>query len=261
MTQTVQPPAAALTEAAMAEAAMADGLAVAAGAAATLLPATGTLTPGTAIPSAEVAPGDWAAAAVVPLERSGGAALGILMRADLVEALAAAPEGALDLADAVQPALDAAAEHLGLTAGPGRTILGAELAAAVGSATATVPLLAGKETAMVLFALAGDGTPASPKTAAARAKAAPQAETDQTRGVELLHGVAMEVTVELGRTRLSVRELLALSPGDVLELDRAAGSPADLLVNGRLIARGEVVVVDEDFALRVTEIVANSAGG
>jgi flagellar motor switch protein FliN/FliY len=77
-----------------------------------------------------------------------------------------------------------------------------------------------------------------------------------TRGVELLHGVAMEVTVELGRTRLSVRELLALCPGDVLELDRAAGSPADLLVNGRLIARGEVVVVDEDFALRVTEIVA-----
>ena len=66
----------------------------------------------------------------------------------------------------------------------------------------------------------------------------------------------MEVTVELGRTRLSVRELLALAPGDVLELDRAAGNPADLLVNGRLIARGEVVVVDEDFALRVTEIVA-----
>ncbi len=84
----------------------------------------------------------------------------------------------------------------------------------------------------------------------------PAALTVASRGVELLHGVAMEVTVELGRTRMSVRELLALCPGDVLELDRAAGSPADLLVNGRLIARGEVVVVDEDFALRVTEIVA-----
>jgi flagellar motor switch protein FliN/FliY len=67
----------------------------------------------------------------------------------------------------------------------------------------------------------------------------------------------MDVTVELGRTHLSVRELLALTPGDVIELDRAAGSPADLLVNGRLIARGEVVVVDENFALRVTEIVAS----
>ena len=66
----------------------------------------------------------------------------------------------------------------------------------------------------------------------------------------MLHGVDMEVTVELGRTRMTVRDLLALSPGAVLELDRAAGSPADLLVNGRLIARGEVVVVDEDFGLR-----------
>jgi flagellar motor switch protein FliN/FliY len=76
-----------------------------------------------------------------------------------------------------------------------------------------------------------------------------------SRGIEMLHGVDMEVTVELGRTRMTVRDLLALTPGAVLELDRAAGSPADLLVNGRLIARGEVVVVDEDFGLRVTEII------
>ena len=76
----------------------------------------------------------------------------------------------------------------------------------------------------------------------------------------MLHGVDMEVTVELGRTRMTVRELLALAPGAVLELDRAAGSPADLLVNGRLIARGEVVVVDEDFGLRVTEIVDDARG-
>ena len=79
------------------------------------------------------------------------------------------------------------------------------------------------------------------------------------RGLELLHGVDMEVTVELGRTRMTVRDLLALTPGAVLELDRAAGSPADLLVNGRLVARGEVVVVDEDFGLRVTEILDAAA--
>jgi len=79
------------------------------------------------------------------------------------------------------------------------------------------------------------------------------------RGIEMLHGVDMEVTVELGRTRMTVRDLLALAPGAVLELDRAAGSPADLLVNGRLIARGEVVVVDEDFGLRVTEIIDAAA--
>ena len=81
----------------------------------------------------------------------------------------------------------------------------------------------------------------------------------QRRGIELLHGVDMEVTVELGRTRLAVRDLLALAPGAVVELDRAAGAPADLLVNGRLIARGEVVVVDEDFGLRITEIVESRA--
>ena len=79
------------------------------------------------------------------------------------------------------------------------------------------------------------------------------------RGIEMLHGVDMEVTVELGRTRMTVRDLLALTPGAVLELDRAAGSPADLLVNGRLIARGEVVVVDEDFGLRISEIVTDAA--
>ena len=81
------------------------------------------------------------------------------------------------------------------------------------------------------------------------------------RGIEMLHGVDMEVTVELGRARMTVRDLLALTPGNVLELDRAAGSPADLLVNGRLIARGEVVVVDEDFGLRITEILGESVAG
>ena len=67
----------------------------------------------------------------------------------------------------------------------------------------------------------------------------------------------MEVTAELGRTRMTVHELLSLRPGAIIELDRAAGSPADLLVNGRLIARGEVVVVDENFALRITQIVSD----
>jgi flagellar motor switch protein FliN/FliY len=74
-------------------------------------------------------------------------------------------------------------------------------------------------------------------------------------GLDLLHDVEMEVTAELGRTRMAVRELLSLAPGAVIELDRAAGGPADLLVNGRLIARGEVVVIDENFGIRITEIV------
>ena len=76
---------------------------------------------------------------------------------------------------------------------------------------------------------------------------------------QLAH-VEMEVTVEIGRTRMTVGELLSLTPGQVIELDRAAGTPADLFVNGTLLARGEVVVVDEDFGLRVSEIVSSTEG-
>jgi flagellar motor switch protein FliN/FliY len=74
-------------------------------------------------------------------------------------------------------------------------------------------------------------------------------------GLELLHDVEMEVTAELGRTRMCVRDLLAMAPGAVIELDRVAGGPTDLLVNGRLIARGEVDVIDENFGIRLTDIV------
>src|SRR5205085_5375220 len=72
--------------------------------------------------------------------------------------------------------------------------------------------------------------------------------------IELLHEVEMGVTVELGRTRMLVRDILDLSPGSVIELDRAAGAPIDVLVNGTLIARGEVVVIDEEFGIRITEV-------
>jgi flagellar motor switch protein FliN len=73
--------------------------------------------------------------------------------------------------------------------------------------------------------------------------------------IELLSDVEMGVTVELGRTRMLVRDILELSSGSVIELDRAAGSPIDVLVNGTLIARGEVVVIDEEFGIRITEVI------
>ncbi len=78
------------------------------------------------------------------------------------------------------------------------------------------------------------------------------------RSLSLLHDVEMGVTAELGRKRMTVRDLLSLTPGAVIELDRAAGSPVDVLVNGTLIARGEVVVIDEEFGIRIAEIVAGS---
>ncbi len=75
-----------------------------------------------------------------------------------------------------------------------------------------------------------------------------------SHAIDLLLDVTMSVTVELGRSSLSVEEVLALGPGSVVELSKLAGEPVDVLVNGRLIARGEVVVVDENFGVRVTEI-------
>ena len=71
----------------------------------------------------------------------------------------------------------------------------------------------------------------------------------------MLADVEMGVTVELGRARLTVAEILSLTIGSVVELDRIAGSPVDVLVNGTLIARGEVVVVDEEFGVRVSEVI------
>jgi flagellar motor switch protein FliN/FliY len=75
--------------------------------------------------------------------------------------------------------------------------------------------------------------------------------------LNVLQNVEMNVTVELGRTTMPIRELLALKPGMVVEIDRAAGAPIDVLVNGRLIALGEVVVIDEEFGIRITDIVSN----
>jgi flagellar motor switch protein FliN/FliY len=77
---------------------------------------------------------------------------------------------------------------------------------------------------------------------------------DQT-DIGLLLEVPLSISVELGRTSLTIRELLALGQGSILQLDRHAGEPVDVLVNGKRLARGEVVVIDEDFGIRVTEVV------
>lgn len=243
---------------AQAPAALVGGIAAAASAAAGLVPSPAPLVPGEAVPAATLAGLGWTLGATALVDPATDSHLGVLVHSDLGEALAAAPAGGLDLGAAVQPALDAAALALGVTAGPGQTLAGPALGEMLARAVVAVPLMAGADVAGAVFLVVpADASAATPATPAV----APVSAVAPIRGVEMLHGVAMEVTVELGRTRLSVRELLALSPGHVLELDRAAGSPADLLVNGRLIARGEVVVVDEDFALRVTEIVPASAAG
>jgi flagellar motor switch protein FliN len=79
--------------------------------------------------------------------------------------------------------------------------------------------------------------------------------------LERLYDVPVELAVEIGRTHMTIRETLALGPGSIVTLNKLAGEPVDLLVNGKPIARGEVVVIDEEFGLRVTEVVAGETAG
>src|ERR1700729_3617640 len=114
-----------------------------------------------------------------------------------------------------------------------------------GGVDAAVPMAAGIATA----------PGPAPTTAPAVAPAAMAGLATGERSLDLLHGVEMTVTVELGRTKMLLRDLLALQTGSVIELDRAAGSPVDVLINDNLLARGEVVVLDDEFGVRILDIV------
>ncbi len=76
------------------------------------------------------------------------------------------------------------------------------------------------------------------------------------RNIEFLYDVELQVVVVLGRARMTIRELLALQAGSVVELNKLAGEALDILVNDKVIARGEAVVVNEKFGVRLTEIVS-----
>ncbi len=89
------------------------------------------------------------------------------------------------------------------------------------------------------------------------APAAPSAPLsfDTGSGMGRVRDIPLEVTVELGRTRLLIRDIMDLSTGSIIELDKIAGEPVDLFANGLLVARGEVIVIDDNFGVRVTEII------
>jgi len=80
--------------------------------------------------------------------------------------------------------------------------------------------------------------------------------SDNPPNVQMLLDINLNVTIELGRTRLSIRKILELGPGSIIELDRLAGEPVDLLVNDKVVAKGEVVVVDEYFGIRIISLVS-----
>jgi len=115
---------------------------------------------------------------------------------------------------------------------------------ALGGASSAVP---GGDSAAAGFALPAFNRDAGKKTAGAAGGG----------GIDLLKDVDLNVKIELGRTRMLIEDVLRLAEGSVVELDKLAGDPVDVFVNEQLVARGEVLVLNDNFCVRVNEIVTN----
>jgi flagellar motor switch protein FliN/FliY len=94
----------------------------------------------------------------------------------------------------------------------------------------------------------GDGMPFGQLEAVAGGRA------EDSNGLELLMDIPLEISVELGRVKMLVKEVVELGTGSIVEIDKAAGEPVDVMVNGRVVAKGEVVVIEDNFGVRITEI-------
>lgn len=103
---------------------------------------------------------------------------------------------------------------------------------------------------------AGDGSGGGGAGGGEGAAAGPAGETESDRNLKLILDIPLRVSVELGRTKMPVSELLNLGQGSVIELSKLAGEPMEVLVNDKLIARGEAVVVNEKFGVRLTDIIS-----
>lgn len=91
-----------------------------------------------------------------------------------------------------------------------------------------------------------------------RRASSPATDHDSGRGLDFLYDVPLQVSVEVGRCKIRLRDLLKMGEGYVIELDKLAGEPLDLYVNSKLIARGEAVMVGEKFGIRLTDVVSTS---
>lgn len=158
---------------------------------------------------------------------------------------AAGGPAAVSVADVLRPALEAAAEALG--SGVLGDVIQADSTALFTDPETTVYRLCEKNSTELFawFAVRIRNDEGSSSRTAAEVTA---------RKLNRIHDVEMALSVVIGRTRMTVAQLLSLEPGDVVDLDRSAGAPADVLLNGRLIAHGEVVVVDQEYGVRVTKI-------
>lgn len=188
-------------------------------------------------------------AVLAPFTGAASGELLLIVDAQLGTALQGAEVGALDVLPALMPVLDAAAAAIGtVVLGPAQ-LMDPKLALrrVLGHSDAALLPLYGTSGVQAAVAV-GVTTTASAAPAAAH--------VDR---LDLLRGVEMAATAELGRARMTINDLLSLRTGAVIELDRSAGAPADLYVNGRLIARGEVVVVDENYGLRITQVITDDS--
>lgn len=221
--------------------------------AATLLPADDAWT----VPDDSAARGFPAAPVEAVGARIGDHVVAIVVTDDMSRRLQVGPPPAAGLLDGLAPAIEAIAQVLGL--GDPRELVPMDPQAVAGTVTdhsVTCALLDGEEH-LVTIVVTPPGPEEDDVEAATFEPIVSGGEGAATSGLDVLHDVEMGVTVELGRTRMQLRDILTVVPGSVIELDRAASAPVDVLVNGTLIARGEVVVIDEEFGIRVTEIVGH----
>ncbi len=167
----------------------------------------------------------------------------VLTDLEAVIAAGGTDHGIVAVTDVLRPSLEAAASVLGVG------VLGEA------SRESAAALLADPDT--VVFELTAGDVPSGWFGIRVREHGTVSAAAPvgvPTGNLGRINNVEMTLTVEIGRTRMSVRDVLGMEPGAVVELDRSAGAPADVLLNGRLIAHGEVVVVDQDYAVRITRI-------
>ncbi|WP_209561735.1 flagellar motor switch protein FliN [Frigoribacterium sp. PvP032] len=178
----------------------------------------------------------------------------LLADMDQVAAAAGTDSPLVSVVDVLRPALEAATSVLGAGVLGDSRLESADALFADHSTVVFDLTAAGETVGWFAVRLREDGTvglvSSSSSASSAPASAAPLGAGNLGR----INNVEMALTVEIGRTRMSVRDVLGLEPGAVVELDRSAGAPADVLLNGRLIAHGEVVVVDQDYAIRITRI-------
>jgi flagellar motor switch protein FliN len=188
--------------------------------------------------------------------------VGLAMSPTFARTLIVGPPPADSLEEALDPAFTAAAAMLSANFGIGGSLgelsesTAADVVASMGGSVFTVRFMDGDVHAATLVVASNKDLAAVVAADVPEFEQLPEsAPVTDHRPVSMLADVSLGVTVELGRARLTVAEVLSLTIGSVVELDRVAGSPVDVLVNGTLIARGEVVVIDEEFGVRVSEVI------